>query len=239
MKTRFISIVLLCMALSVQVNAQDQKSIMQSMMGGKKVDASKLQDVYQFEWEYKTVMKSNKETMKMNYLINPDSDYFGMQISSKEYQQMDFMCIITDPKADIIATFMSAGGRSMGMLSPIKEEKSKKSGPKYGYKEIGTKEILGYESYGIEIENEDYVGTIYFTLDAPVSFSALFSASKNKSAPKGFDPALMEVLEEDALIMEMDFIHKKKKKQSFTMTAVSLEKKQTQIKTKDYPIMGY
>jgi hypothetical protein len=37
----------------------------------------------------------------------------------------------------------------------------------------------------------------------------------------------------------MDFTHKKKKKQSFTMTAVSLEKKETQIKPNKYKVMGF
>jgi len=239
MKKRLILVTILCLTLTFQVKAQDQKAIMKAMMGGNKADASKLQDAYQFNWEYKTIMETGKESINMNYLINPEKDYFGMQMSSKEYQQMDYMCIIMDPKAEIIATFMSSSGQSMGMLSPIKEEKSKKVEPNYGYKEIGTKEILGYECYGIELENADYIGTMYFTLDAPVSFSALFAASKNKNTPKGFDPALLEVLEEDALIMEMNFTHKKKKKQSFTMTAVSLDKKQTEVKPKDYKIMGY
>ena len=47
----------------------------------------------------------------------------------------------------------------------------------------------------------------------------------------------MEVLKEDALLMEMNFENKKKKKQSFTMTAVSLEQKETAIKTSDYQVM--
>jgi len=209
-------------------------------MASRNMQTSKLPDAYKFQWVYKTIMKtSNNDEMNMDYLINPDSDYFGMQISSKEYKQMDFMCMVMDPKLNMLTTFMSGNGQKMSMqTSPQKEGTKKEKGPKMAFKEIGTKKILGYECYGIEVENADYIGTMYFTLDAPVSFSALFAYSK-KNTPKGFDPALMEVLEEDALLMEMNFENKKKKKESFTMTAVSLEEKETQIKTKEYPNMGF
>lgn len=229
------------MCFTIQIEAQDENKIMEAIMGSKKVDASKLPEAYQFEWEFKTVLKTaNNKDLDMSYLINPDSDYFGMQMSSKEYQQMDFMCIVMDIKAELIATFMIGSGQKMVMLSPTPKERTKKTkDPEYSYKEIGSKEILGYESYGIELENADYIGTIYFTLDAPVSFSALFAYSKDKNTPKGFDPALLEVLEEEALVMEMNFTHKKKKKQNFTMTAVSLEKNQIEIKPKDYRMMRY
>jgi hypothetical protein len=238
MKTKLIILTILCLCINVQLEAQDKQKMMEALMGKKK--ASKLPDVYTFQWEFKTIIKmSNDQEMNMDYLINPDSKYFGMQISSEEYKQMDNMCMVMDPEIDKIITFMSSGGRKMAMQSsPQKEGTKKDKDPQMSFKEIGTKKILGFECYGIEVENADYIGTMYFTLDAPVSFSALFAYSK-KNTPKGFDPALMQVLEEDALLMEMNFDHKKKKKQSFTMNAVSLEKKETIIKTEDYPIMGF
>ncbi len=240
MKTKLTILIVLSLFLSTNINAQDAKKMMEAMMGKGKKNASKLPDIYTFQWEFKTIMKTSKnEEMNMDYLINPDSDYFGMQISSEEYKQMDFMCIVMDPKIEKIITFMNSRGQKMAMQSsPQKEATKKEKDPKMSFKEIGTKEILGYQCYGIEVENADYKGTMYFTLDAPVSFSALFAYS-NKNTPKGFDPALMQVLEEDALLMEMNFEHKKKKKQSFTMTAVSLKQKETNIKTEDYSLMGF
>ncbi len=238
MKTKFTILILLSLCFNLNTNAQGKKKLMESMMGKGKADNSKLPDTYQFQWEYKTIMKtSNNEEMNMDYLINPGTDYFGMQMSGKEYQQMDFMCIVVDPKIESSTTFMSSKGQKMAMLGKLPKEGTKKGkDPKMSFKEIGTKEILGYECDGIEVENADYIGTMYFTLDAPVSFSAIFAYSK-KNTPKGFDPALMEVLEEDALLMEMNFENKKKRKQSFTMTAVSLEQKETAIKTSDYQLM--
>ena len=133
--------------------------------------------------------------------------------------------------------FMAMNGQNMAQMSKIPEQKSNEKEPKYSFKEIGTKTILGYTCYGIEVENNDYIANIYFTLDAPVNFSAFFAFSNNKSGPKGFDPALLKVLEEDALLMEMSAKHKKKSKQSFTMTALSLEKKSTELKKEDYQFL--
>ena len=239
MKTKIAIFFLLGIFVYMNINAQVKPKLLESIMGKKKPDPSKLPEMYEFQWEFKTVLKSaDNEEMNMDYLIHSDSVYFGMQLGSKEYKDMDFMCIVTDPRIETSATFMSSKNQKMAMLSKLPDEGSKKEEEeKMSFKEIGTKEILGYLCYGIEVENADYKGTMYFTLDAPVSFSAIFAYSQ-KETPKGFDPALMQVLKEEALLMEMNFENKKKKKQSFTMTAESLEKKETVINTSEYQVMS-
>ena len=210
-------------------------------MGSVNNATKKLPESYAFDWEYKTELKSSKdEAMDMNYLIASNSkDYFGMEMSNAEIKkQGGKILMVMDSKAEISTMFMNTSGQKMAQTSKIKKPKTNKKEAQYSMKEIGTKTILGYESYGMEIENADYISTIYFTLDAPVSFSAFFAFANNKNAPKGFDPALLQVLEEDALIMEMTAVNKKKSNESFTMTAISLEQKETNIKTSDYQIMN-
>lgn len=200
-----------------------------------------LPESYAFDWEYKTELKSSKdEAMDMNYLIASNSkDYFGMEMSNKELKGKGKMIMVMDNKQKQNIMFMDMSGQKMAQTTKMSEIKeNNKKDPEYSFKEIGSKTILGYESYGMEIENADYIATVYFTLDAPVSFSAFFAFANNKNAPKGFDPALLQVLEEDALIMEMTAVNKKKKNESFTMTAISLEQKETTIKTRDYQIMN-
>ena len=170
MKTKFTILILLSLCFNISTNGQGKQKLMESIMGKGKHDNSKLPDTYQFQWEFKTIIKtSNNKEMNMDYLINPDSDYFGMQMSGREYQQMDFMCIVVDPKIETSTTFMSSKGQKMAMLgkSLPKEGTKKGKDPKMSFKEIGTKEVLGYECDGIEAENADYIGTMYFTLDAP------------------------------------------------------------------------
>ena len=240
MKTHITILVILSLCISISAKTQVKQKMLESMLGKGKSGNTKLPDTYQFQWEFKTILKSpGNEEMNMNYLINPGSVYYGMQIANEEHKQMDFMCIVMDPTIETSTTFMSSKNQKMSMLSKMPSDGKKEKDSKMSFKEIGTKEILGFECYGIEVENADYIGTMYFTLDAPISFSAIF-ANSPENTPKGFDPALMQVLEEEALLMEMNFEHKKKKKQSFTMTAESLEQKETIIKTGEYqPMRGF
>lgn len=240
MRTKIIILVALCFCLSTTVDAQDpaQKAL-QGLFGSKKLDDSKLPDAYKFDWEFKTKIKSERnEPMEMNYLINSKSnDYFGMEISSKELKGKGKIRMIMDAKEKIMVMFMAMNGQKMAQMSKMPDLKPNNKEPKYSIKEIGTKTILGYTCYGIEVENGDYKTNIYFTLDAPINFSAFSAFSNNKNGPKGFDPALLKVLEEDAILMEMTATHKKKSKQNFTMTAISLIEKKFEIKKEEYQFM--
>jgi len=220
-------------------NEETNSTNNQPFNSGKKL-SKELPEAYAFDWEYKTELKTSKnEAMDMNYLIASNSkDYFGMEMSSKELKGKGKMIMVMDNKQKQNIMFMDMSGQKMAQTSKMSEIKgNNKKDPEYSFKEIGSKTILGYESYGMEIENADYIATVYFTLDAPVSFSAFFAFANNKNAPKGFDPALLQVLQEDALIMEMTAVNKKKSKESVTMTAISLEQKANKIKTSDYQIM--
>jgi len=222
------------------LNETRQASTAFNPMASKKMDASKLPDSYVFDWEFKTEMTSSKDNkVQMNYLLNSNSkDYAGMEMSTDQSRQQGTVKMVMDSKADAIIMFMSASGQNMAQVTKLPDLKKNSSDDEFTYKEIGTKTILGYECFGIQVENKGYMGTMYYTLDAPVSFSALFSFAKG-NAPKGFDPALIEVLKEDALLMEMHMVNKKKNKESYDLTAISLNKKDTSIKKSDYQFMGF
>ena len=240
MKTKIMLLASLCCFLCTPIEAQNpaQKAL-QNLMG-KKLDASTIRDVYTFNWIFKTELKSETgDPMEMNYLINSDSkEYFGMEMSSKELKGIDKMRMVMDAKERILTIFMEMNGQKMAQLSKIPEDKENEKKPEHSFKEIGTKTILGFKCYGIEVENGDYISQIYFTLDAPINFSAFSAFANNKNGPKGFDPALLKVLEEDALLMEMTATHKKKSKNNFTMTALSLEEEPTEIKKADFQIIN-
>ena len=208
-------------------------------MPSKNTDASKLPANYVFDWEFKTEMtSSNGDKVQMNYLLQSNNkDYTGMEMITEKSKQQGTVLMVMDSKADAITMFMSGNGQNMAQMSKLPDPGKKSSDEEFTYKEIGTKTILGYECFGIEVENKGYKATMYYTLDAPVSFSALFNFSKN-SAPKGFDPALIEVLKDEALLMEMHAVNKKKSKESYTLTAMSLNKKDTSIKKSDYQFMN-
>jgi len=209
-------------------------------MLSKRNDTSKIPETYEFDWEFKTEMTSSKgEKIQMNYFLNSSNkDYAGMEMSNEEMKQQGKMMMVMDSKSEAMVMFMESGGQKMGQMHKMPETKAKSKDQEFTFKEIGTKTILGYECFGIEVENKGTKATMYYTLDAPVTFSAFFNFANNKT-PKGFDPALMEVMKEDALLMEMNSIDKNKPKESFTLTAISLDKKETNIKKGDYQFMGF
>ena len=210
------------------------------MMGGNTKKTAAIPEVYEFDWEFKTKVTASKDQeMDINYLINSKTlDYFGMEMSTEELKKQGKTYMVMDSENKSSVLFMAMQGQHMAQVHKIPEPKKGKDEAPINYTEIGTKEILGFTCYGIQIEDKTHIGTLYFTLDAPVNFSAFFAMANNKSAPKGFDPALLQVLKEDALLMEMNMTHKKKKNESFTMTAVSLDKKPFQLRKKDYQFLN-
>ena len=147
--------------------------------------------------------------------------------------------IIFDFKLESMVMFSNHGSQKMGMVNKLKDPAQRKVTDKdrnYTFKEIGTKTILGYECFGMEVENKDSKATLYFTLDAPVNFSAFFAFS-SKAAPKGFsDPQLFDILKEEALLMEMEMVSKKKN-QIMKMVPISLKEKNASFHKKDYQFM--
>ena len=147
--------------------------------------------------------------------------------------------MVFDFKSEAMIMLSNYNGQRMAMLMSMKDPSKAKIEDKdlnYTYKEVGTKKILGYECYGMEIDNKESLVTMYFTLDAPVNFSAFFAFS-SKAAPKGFsDPQLFDILKEEALLIEMEMTDKKGK-QNMRITAISLEKKQNSFNTSDYQFM--
>jgi hypothetical protein len=202
-------------------------------------DTDELPDHYEFNWELKTKITSGKDDMgEINYLINSNTkDYFGMEMSGEELKGQGKMVMVMDNIIKKNVMFMDMNRQKMGQIHKMAEIKEGKNKSDMAFKEIGTKEILGYTCYGIEVEDQNYIGQLYFTLDAPVNFSAIFAMANNKNGPKGFDPALLQVLQEDALMLEMHMTNKKKSKESYTMTSISLEKKYTDLSKKDYQFM--
>ena len=191
-------------------------------------------DAYAFAWEFKTKMtiegkkKKDNGEFEMNYFINENNDYLAIEYENPDIKKSGGSArMIFDFKSGAMVMLSEFNGQKMGMVNDIQDPSKSKIQEKdlnYTYEEVGTKTILGFECYGMKVENPENVATLWFTLDAPVNFSAFFAFSSD-AAPKGFsDPQLFDILKEEALLMEMDAMDKKRK-QSMRMTAISLEKK--------------
>ncbi|MDT7829093.1 DUF4412 domain-containing protein [Pricia sp. S334] len=213
-------------------------------MGGSQVDPDVLPGSYEFDWRYTLRMSHEKGDIDLNYFLSEDGGAFG---SRPELNQgtgsMGNMLMVIDPGLETTTILMDNGGQKTGMVMSnpdLSEAVAQESDmDEYELKEIGTKEILGYTCQGFQMENEDTKMTMYIAFDTPVSFSDMYSGSNAKQLPKGFDPKWLDKIGENSLMMEMDFVNKKKKKQSAKMTCVALEKDPMTIDLGEYNFSSF
>ncbi len=208
-------------------------------MGGSKVDPSTLPSSYEFDWRYTLQMSHKNGDIKFHYFLSEDGGAFG---SKPELGQggtpMGNMLMVMDPKLSTTTILMNNGGQKTGtvMSSPdIAEATSQESDMgDYEFKEIGTKEILGYTCQGFQMESDDSKMTMYVAFDTPVSFDNMYSGNNAKQLPKGFDPKWLDKIGDNSLMMEMDFVNKKKSDQSAKMTCIALENELLTVNISEY-----
>lgn len=208
-------------------------------LGGNQVDPSTLPASYKFDWRYTLLMSHKKGDMKFHYFLSEDGGAFGSKPElSQGGSPMGNMLMVMDPSLETTTILMDNGGKKTGtvMSNPdIGETVSQEADTgDYQFREIGTKEILGYTCQGFEMENEDYYMTVYVALDTPVGFNKMYTGANAKHLPKGFDPKWLDKIGANSLMMEIDMEHKTKSKHSATMTCVALEKEPLTIDLSEY-----
>jgi len=206
-----------------------------------KVDPAILQQTYEYNWKYTLQMKHKKGDMSINYHLREDGTDFGSTFEMDQgTEMMSGMFMVMDQAAGVTAILMERNGKKFGQVMSSVTDKvldiaeEENTIQDYEFKEIGTKEILGYECQGFQMENEDVVMTMYVAFDTPVSFNQVAAGQNAKRLPKGIDPKWMDKIGDNSLMMEMDVVNKKKPKQSTTMTCVALEENPMSIYMSEY-----
>lgn len=201
--------------------------------------SKELKDAYDFDYIYQLKMTNKKDDVQFDYYLKKDAGYFGFDISSLTKNQKDMkMFTVMDNDAGVTGMFMEMMGKKMVQKSKINlnDFDSDKNDPDFSITKIGSKTILGYECDGFIMENKDSKTTMYITNEAPVNFSKIWDNSKTKM-PKGFNPAWMKKYGENGLLMEMQYVDKKKSKNNATMECVGLEKTDFALQASDYGSM--
>lgn len=211
---------------------------MGGMMGNSNMDPSVLPESYNYEWRYTLQTEHKKGSMKMHYYLKKDGTDFASRMEMQQQTMMGGMLMVIDPGLNATTILMNSNGKKHGQIisSPeidIDEMSSENSIEGYEFKEIGTKQILGYTCQGFQMENEETKMTMYVAFDTPVSLNKVYG-SDPKRLPKGFDPKWLDKIGKNSLMMEMDFQNKKKPKQSAKMRCVALEKDPLTINIADY-----
>lgn len=198
-----------------------------------------IEDVYAFDYIYKLNMATKKDDILFDYYLTNDANYFGMDISSAISNDKNEMKVFTvvDSENAVTAIFMEMMGKKILKKSKFKiDDFDSKEDDSFTFTKIDSKTILGYQCDGFVGENKDSKITFYITNEAPVSFNKMWKNDKSKT-PKGFNPAWVEKYTDNGLLMEMDFVDKKKSKNNMTMTCVGLEKTDFSVDTSEYGSM--
>lgn len=208
-------------------------------MGGSNVDPSTLPSSYEFDWRYTLQMSHKQGDMKFHYFLSKDGGAFGSRPElSQGGTPFGNMLMVMDPSLETTTILTDNGGQKTGtvMSNPDMMEAASQENDMgdYEFKEIGIKEILGYSCQGFQVENEDLKMTMYVAFDTPVSFNNVYSGNNAKQLPKGFDPKWLDKIGDNSLMMEMQMVHKKKRKYNATMTCVALENEPLTINMAEY-----
>ena len=205
-----------------------------------KVDPSKLQGTYHYDWRYSLQMQRQKSSIQLDYhLRNEGTDYASI-VEMEGKAIMEGTLMLMDESAGITAILMEQSGNKIGQLmdslSDEMMETSEDENPMKDaeFTEIGTKEILGYECQGFQIENDEITMIMYLAFDTPVSFNKIYGGPSNNQLPKGFDKKWLDKIGSNSLMMEMDLVHKDKPKESSKIICVALEKEKLDIDLSGY-----
>jgi len=227
MKTKITAVILLF--LCVETSMYSQKN------------ASDLPESYNFTWRYTLEVTDKKQSMKMTYFLAEEQPYYGVEFEDVTGKmKMGEMLMVFDKRIGSTITFMTFGGQKMGQtmkMPNLYDTEDDNDLKDFSFIEIEGKTILGYKCKGIQMENDKLKMTMYFMLNAPVSFNNIFGFD-TKSIPKGFNPKWLNQAE-NSLVMEMEFIDKKKGKNSSTMKCIGLEEKKFSITPSGYTFMKF
>jgi len=224
MKTKIVILFFLCM---------------ETAAFGQKITKANLPDSYDFTWRYTQQVTNKQGDMLIHYFFKENQPNFGSKIEViKGKDLVSNMFTIMDYRLNVSLVLLDMMGSKMGQIIKLpSNDNSSQDLEDYKIEEIGEKEILGYQCKGIQYENEDYKIIMYYAIDPPVSFNQLYQ-SNTQNIPEGINMRLFEGLE-NSLVLEMEFIDKKKKKFNSKIIGIALEKEPLSINISDYKFMGF
>ncbi|PKA84470.1 uncharacterized protein DUF4412 [Ulvibacter sp. MAR_2010_11] len=210
-----------------------EKSVM-SIFGG---SLEGLPDTYEFQYVMDMKLTTKKDEMEMKYYIQPNATYFGNAIADERATSV----IVYDMENQAMVTFMDNGTQKMAMKTrmPFDDAALKEMAKNDTNQEdiditpLPSKTILGYHCRGYQIEQKDGVSKFYITNEAPVSFVGVFS-SIEQMPKSGYNATIP--FDENSMIMEMEYISNKRKRDNMHMICTKLEKDSITISKSEYKI---
>lgn len=211
--------------------ATAEKNVM-SIFGG---SLEGLPDTYEFQYVMDMKLTTKKDEMDMKYYIQPNASYFGNAITDEKANSV----IVYDMENQAMVTFMDNGTQKMAMKTRMpfdaaaQKEMAKNDTNQEDMKitPLPSKTILGYHCKGYQIEQKDGISKFYITNEAPVSFVGVFS-SIEQMPKSGYNATIP--FDEKSMIMEMEYISNKRKRDNMHMICTNLAEKKFSINKADY-----
>lgn len=206
-----------------------------------KISINDLPESYDFDWKYNTkmVMSSKKQQeINMVFLIKEGANYQATQMTSPDIKDMGNTTMLFDNNLKTMVMFIEANGSNFLQLYPIPDV-SNASDLKNDYTitQLPSKSILGYDSKGLQMEDDRYIIQLYHATGTPITLSNFLNFGNTKASKlPDIDPRIAKQFN-NGLIMEMHLTDKKKSKNSVSIIAQSLNKTATTIQKSDYKSM--
>lgn len=192
------------------------------------LNSSVLPDAYLFTHLYRIRMKSSMGTFDMDYLLTQSGNYLGSEVTPKESMKV---VMVYDYEKKLIVNYLN--GKPMVMRLPeVGSSSEEGKDTAYVVTNLPNKKFLGYDCFGRQMENEEYLLTLYVAPDLGVGMCNPFENQTGNSSPA---LRLNKKSSNGGLIMHMDIKDKKNKgdkNTSGTMECILFEKKQTVIKNR-------
>lgn len=222
--------------------SQNSMGSVQQDQGNRNVGADELRATYDFDWEYnlKLEMINQKEDpLDLVFLLKKNTDYQGVKIKNPKAGNLDEATMVFDMNINSLLMFVESEGTKFLQIHPMKNPNKAKEIGKLEIRELPDKNIMGYNSKGMEIENDEFIAQVYHTNEAPIEMSNLFNFSgPMKMNMPDIDPRLVKQFSK-GLITEMRYTDKKKSKNNVLITGLSLNEVKTRINKNEYQNMSF
>ena len=204
-------------------------------------DLASPKNTYSFSYNYQMKISSKNTALKMDYYIDPGSDYIAMAMNKNGMNM--FMVFDYDKEANY--NFISRNGNKMMTTTSLNTNYSNDwvnndyNKSDYTVTSLPNKTFLGYSCKGKQLENDRYKMIIYYTDKVDINMQDLFHAR-----PKGGQNEAAAVLQkqlpdmEKSLMMYLKTTDKKDGDGSAVMECTKLEKVDRDFDTDGYQSMN-
>lgn len=193
-------------------------------------------DVYNFSYKYVMQVKTNQKNMpetQMTFHLEPKASYMGMKINQ---QGVDMFQVI-DHHNQVAHSFINVGGNHMASSTDLSgyTDNENDDFSDYTITQLPDKTIAGLLCSGIQMENNEWKTTMYFTKNTPVSNLMMFNADQGQQFPEELKKFINP--NEEKLLMYLNTEDKKnsgRKDRSGTMQCILFEEDKFAFQTAPY-----